>query len=90
MMGEKDVEPVNFLERTVEKHGEDIDNLKDEVGELKGQVKSHDQAIGQINKVLDAIQGDTRWLRRTITKAFITTLITGLIGGVIALFFTTI
>jgi DNA-binding transcriptional regulator GbsR (MarR family) len=93
----EETEGMNFIEQTVQRQQREIDDtksdikqIKGEIGELKTTTKMHDVSIDNITTTLDDIKEDTKWLRRTITKAFISTLITGLIGGVIALFFTTI
>jgi len=71
------------IQREIVEMKGDIKSLEKDVSELKNKTTRHDEQIFAINKNLDGIKDDTRWIKRTITGAFIT----GLIAGAIALFY---
>ncbi len=61
--------------------------MKDDIKDLKHKDSDQDKEISYLKQMLYEIKEDTKWLRRTITKAIITAIATAVIGGVIALFF---
>ena len=71
---------INLLKQRQEK-------IENDVNDLKINDKMQDKEISTLQATLSAIQDDTTWIRRKITGAIITAVITGLIGGSIALFF---
>jgi chromosome segregation ATPase len=86
---------VEELEETAMKHLENeivemksnIKVLEKEVDSLKEKAIRHDEQISSINRTLDSINENTMWIKRKITGAFITAVITGVVGGAIAIFY---
>lgn len=68
---------VNFLKTS---HA----RLKDDVADLKVNDKIQDQEINSLKVTLGEIKEDTQWIRRKITGALITTILTAVVGGIIA------
>ena len=66
----------------------DIKALQKEVQELKQITTRHDGRIQAIENMLNNINENTTWLKRTITNAIIGAVCTGFIGGGIAIIFT--
>lgn len=66
----------------------DIKALQKEVQELKQITTRHDGRIQVIENMLNNINENTTWLKRTITNAIIGAVCTGFIGGGIAIIFT--
>mgnify|MGYP001091112656 FL=1 len=66
----------------------DIKTLQKEVQELKQITTKHDGRIQAIENMLNNINENTTWLKRTITNAIIGAVCTGFIGGSIAIIFT--
>ncbi|ARD55622.1 hemolysin XhlA family protein [Bacillus safensis] len=62
--------------------------LEQRVNTLERNYDKHDQQIQSLNNQLNKIEENTTWIKRTITGAMITAVISGVIGGVIALAFT--
>lgn len=65
----------------------DIKVLEKEVESLKEKTIRHDEQISSINRTLDSIDENTKWIKRKITGAIITAVVTGVIGGAIAIFY---
>src|SRR5690625_5543580 len=63
------------------------DKLKGDISKMQISDQMQDKEISAVKDTLNRIQEDTTWIRRKITGAIITAVLTGLIGGVIALFF---
>lgn len=63
------------------------DKIKDNVSQLQISDQLQDKEISGLKDTLNRIQEDTTWIRRKITGAIITAVLTGIIGGAIALFF---
>jgi len=63
------------------------DDIKGDIQKLELSDQMQDKEISTLKDTLNRIQEDTTWIRRKITGAIITAVLTGLIGGVIALFF---
>jgi hypothetical protein len=61
--------------------------LEKEVDTLKEKSIRHDEQISSINRTLDSINENTMWIKRKITGAFITAVITGVVSGAIAIFY---
>ncbi|CAG9621085.1 hypothetical protein BACCIP111883_01857 [Sutcliffiella rhizosphaerae] len=68
----------------------DINNLKkcnevfkNDIRRLQDKQLLHDRDIGEMRKDLTEIKDDIKWLRRSITNAFIV----GIIGGAVAIFY---
>jgi len=66
----------------------DIKSLQKEVQDLKQITTRHDGRIQAIENMLNNINENTTWLKRTITNAIIGAVCTGFIGGGIAIIFT--
>ncbi|WP_440896229.1 hemolysin XhlA family protein [Amphibacillus sp. Q70] len=69
---------VSYLKSTTSK-------LKDDVANLKVNDKIQDQKIGSLERTLDEIKEDTSWIRRKVTGALITTIVTAVVGGIIGI-----
>nr|WP_034262884.1 hemolysin XhlA family protein [Bacillus sp. J33] len=65
----------------------DLRNIENRVNNLEKVTTRHDQQIISINEKLNKIDDNTTWIKRTITAAIITSIITGIIGGAIAIFY---
>jgi predicted RNase H-like nuclease (RuvC/YqgF family) len=69
----------------------ELDSFKEksslEFENLKEKAIRHDEQISSINKTLETINENTQWIKRKITGAFITAVITGIVGGAIAIFY---
>ncbi|MCM3651341.1 hemolysin XhlA family protein [Metabacillus litoralis] len=83
-----EVEPeMNAFEKDIVEMKGDIKSLQKEMVEVQSKGIRHDEQIQSINKALDSIEDNTKWIRRTITGAIITAICTGVIGGAIAIFY---
>ena len=69
---------VNYLKSSHSK-------VKDDVAELKVNDKMQDQKIGNLELMLNEIKDDTNWIRRKVTGALITTIVTAVVGGIIGI-----
>ena len=69
---------VNYLKSSHSK-------LKDDVADLKVNDKIQDQKIGSLEQTLGEIKEDTSWIRRKVTGALITTIVTAVVGGIIGI-----
>lgn len=81
-----------------------MDTMNKELAEIKAEQKllssrlsqverttdRHDQQILTLNEKLNKIEDNTTWIKRTLTGAIITAVCTGVIGGAIAIFYTTL
>ncbi len=65
-------------------------DLKQSINELKLKDLEHDKEIFALRQTLNEIKEDTKWIRRMVTKAIVSAVVTGLIGGSLALFFTSV
>ena len=74
---------MNQYEKEIVEAKSDIKMLQKEVSDLKLQVNTHDVKIEEINRLLNKIEENTTWIKRTIIGA----LITGFITGAIAIFY---
>ncbi|WP_299090321.1 hemolysin XhlA family protein [uncultured Metabacillus sp.] len=79
--------PMNAYEKDIVEIKGEIRDLKKDMVELKSKSIRHDEQINSINRTLDSIEDNTKWIRRTITGAIITAICTGVIGGAIAIFY---
>ncbi|WP_235599921.1 hemolysin XhlA family protein [Alkalihalobacillus trypoxylicola] len=61
--------------------------IEKDVRDLQREIIRHDEQISVINKMLDSIADDTKWIKRTISTAIIGAICTGVLGGAIALFY---
>lgn len=59
--------------------------MKDAIRDLQFSDKLQDQEIKTLKETLSEIKSDTQWIRRKITGAIITTVITAIVGGIIAI-----
>ncbi|WP_078379168.1 hemolysin XhlA family protein [Sutcliffiella halmapala] len=78
---------MNHYDKDIVEMKGDIKTLQKEMVEVKSKGFIHDEQINSINRSLDKIEDNTRWIRRTITGALITAICTGIIGGAIAIFY---
>lgn len=66
------------------------DKIKNDVQQLQISDKLQDKEIASLKEALTEIKNDTSWIRRKITGAIITTIITAFVGGLIAILITKI
>lgn len=57
------------------------------IDKLDTRVEWNEREVKGIKSDIKEIRDDTKWLRRTFTAAIITTVLTGVIGGAIALIY---
>jgi predicted RNase H-like nuclease (RuvC/YqgF family) len=75
---------IKLLEKELVSHKE---KTSLEFSTFKEKIIRHDEQISSINKTLETINENTQWIKRKITGAFITAVITGIVGGAIAIFY---
>ncbi|MEC5422408.1 hemolysin XhlA family protein [Virgibacillus sp. C22-A2] len=73
---EQTQQDINGLKQSYEK-------IKSDVDDLKLNDKLQDREINTLQATLTAIQDDTKWIRRMITKTIVSAIITALIAGVV-------
>jgi chromosome segregation ATPase len=78
---------VNQTEKEIIDIKSDIKSMKKDIEDLKRNDALQDQQIGSIKDTLGEISENTKWIKRAIISAIITTLCTGIIGGSIAIVF---
>ena len=59
--------------------------MEGDVNDLKINDKIQDKEISTLQATLSAIQDDTTWIRRKITGAFITAVITAVVAGIVGI-----
>lgn len=74
-------QPQTFADKTRHIHKR-IDKVENNVDILKQQSIRNETEITYIKRNIDTIQSDTTFLRRTITGALITAVVSGIITGV--------
>lgn len=86
------VEDVTEVEIFKEKTQQDISDLqqnfnmlKKDVDDLKINDKLQDKDITSLQSMFSEIKDDTNWIRRKITGAFITALITAVVAGLVGI-----
>ena len=62
----------------------ELNQVKTEIRTLQDTTLTHDVAISALKTDLTEIKADTKWLRRTLTNAFIVLVIGGAVGIVFA------
>ncbi|MDP1471042.1 protein xhlA [Priestia megaterium] len=83
-----EAQPMDTTQKEIVEMKTDIKSLQKEVQELKQITTRHDGRIQAIENMLNNINENTTWLKRTITNAIIGAVCTGFIGGGIAIIFT--
>ncbi len=83
----KELDNKNMYEKEIAEIKGDLRNVENRVNNLEKVTTRHDQQIISINEKLKKIDDNTTWIKRTITAAIITSIITGIIGGAIAIFY---
>ncbi|MGG0436200.1 hemolysin XhlA family protein [Priestia megaterium] len=83
-----EAQPMDTTQKEIVEMKTDIKSLQKEVQELKHITTRHDGRIQAIENMLNNINENTTWLKRTITNAIIGAVCTGFIGGGIAIIFT--
>jgi predicted nucleic acid-binding Zn-ribbon protein len=78
---------MNSYEKDIVEMKGDIKSLEKDVAELKRTAAVHNEQIKSINQSLGTIEENTTWIKRKITGAIITAIISGVIGGAIAVFY---
>lgn len=101
MRNDEDVEDVDIWKDRVQQNTQTINDLKQEQSQISNkqsrlgnsiqqlEIKDilQDKDIETLRITLSEIKEDTIWIRRKITGAIITAVLTGIIGGSITLFF---
>ncbi|GAB2561203.1 hemolysin XhlA family protein [Gracilibacillus alcaliphilus] len=59
--------------------------MKKDVEDLQRNDIRQDSQIESMQEKLNAIQDDTNWIRRKITGAFITALVTAIVAGIVGI-----
>lgn len=59
--------------------------IKDDIRDLQVSDKLQDKEISSLKMTLTEIKDDTNWIRRRITGAVITAVITAVVGGLVAI-----
>lgn len=67
-----------------------VSKLESDMNDVKIRIAVAESDIKSVKKDVSDIKNDTNWIRRTITGAIITAICTGIIGGAIAIFYTTL
>lgn len=82
-------EPVNenMYDKEIAEIKGDLRSIENRVNNLEKITTRQDQQIISINDKLNKIDENTTWIKRTITGAIITAICTGIIGGIIAIFY---
>ncbi|WP_404358517.1 hemolysin XhlA family protein [Cytobacillus firmus] len=82
-------EPVNenLYDKEIAEIKGDLRSIENRVNNLEKITTRQDQQIISINDKLNKIDENTTWIKRTITGAIITAICTGIIGGIIAIFY---
>lgn len=75
---------MNILEQAVQKRLDDMDK---DIKDLQRITSEHAHDIREIKSSLNDIKDDTKWVRRTLTNAFLTAIITSVVGGMVTLLF---
>jgi chromosome segregation ATPase len=83
----KEPENENVYEKEITEIKGDLKNIENRVNNLEKMTTRHDQQIISINEKLNKIDDNTTWIKRTITAAIITSIITGILGGAITIFY---
>jgi DNA-binding transcriptional regulator GbsR (MarR family) len=83
-----EAQPMDTTQKEIVEMKTDIKSLQKEVQELKQITTRHDGRIQAIENMLNNINENTTWLKRTITNAIIGAVCTSFIGGGIAIIFT--
>lgn len=61
------------------------ENIKSDVSQLQLSDKLQDKEISSLKETLSDIKEDTNWIRRKITGAFITALVTAVVAGIVGI-----
>lgn len=61
------------------------DKIKNDVNQLQISDKLQDKEIDSLKETLSEIKEDTNWIRRKITGAFITALVTAVVAGIVGI-----
>ncbi len=64
---------------------ERVTKIEGDVSDLKTRMAVAESNLKDVKEDISSIKDDTKWLRRTITGAIITTIIGAILGGMIAL-----
>ncbi|MCM3620520.1 hemolysin XhlA family protein [Sutcliffiella horikoshii] len=83
-----EAQPMNKYDEIIAEMKGDIKVLETKYDTLNEKTIRHDEQINSINNTLDSINENTKWIKRTITGAIITAIISGIILGAIAIFYT--
>ncbi|MED3932981.1 hemolysin XhlA family protein [Priestia megaterium] len=83
-----EAQPMDTTQKDIVEMKTDIKALQKEVRDLQNITTRHDARILTIENMLNSINENTTWLKRTLTNAIIGVVCTGLIGGSIAIIFT--
>ncbi|TDQ39248.1 hemolysin XhlA family protein [Aureibacillus halotolerans] len=91
-MSSEEVTPVvdNFLQTTVTQHTDQISDLKGDVKEISNRVgllERHaavtDERFNTLMGDVGEIKGDSKWVRRMLTKVMVGSVVGGIISAVV-------
>ncbi|MEC1663021.1 MULTISPECIES: hemolysin XhlA family protein [Bacillus] len=82
-----EVPDVNAIQKEMAEFKLEQKSLERRVSSLERSSDRQDQQIMSLNEKLNKIEENTTWIKRTITGAIITAISTGVIGGLIAIFY---
>ncbi|PAD90592.1 hemolysin XhlA family protein [Shouchella clausii] len=77
---QQEAKRVDYHEKEILELKSDVKSLEKDVIKLKTQTVQHSEQISSINRTLGTIEENTRWIKRTITGAIITAIISGAIA----------
>lgn len=87
---EKVTQDINELKQSQTHIKSEQTVMKDDIRDLIISDKLQDQEISSLKTTLSEIKEDTNWIRRRITGAVITAVITAVIGGLVAIAITVV
>lgn len=75
---------LNDIKQRQQRNEGELSDIRSDVHKLQVSDQLQNQEINSLKETLSEIKSDTSWIRRKITGALITTVITAIVGGVIA------
>lgn len=82
---EKMQQDINDLKNNHTHLKNEHDKMKTDIQDLKMSDKLQDNEINSLKATLNEIKEDTNWIRRKITGALISAIITAAVGGIIGI-----
>lgn len=75
---------INDIKQRQQRNEGELTDIRSDVHKLQVSDQLQNQEINSLKETLSEIKSDTSWIRRKITGALITTVITAVVGGIIA------